>query len=138
MPRPTRPSRSLPRRHSQRVLSRQAAGVLVLAFVSVSGPAVAQTPDAQPPPPAAQPARPAEPEQNLVNLSTTRPLKRHGSYFRVTHRFARDLRRGSFENLAQSLFSLDDGAVIGLEYRFAPTSQLQAGIHRSMFVKTIE
>jgi len=88
--------------------------------------------------PPAQPPLPAEPEQNLINLSTTLPLKRHGSYFRITHRFARDLRRGSFGDLAESLFSLDDGAVIGLEYRFAPTSRLQAGIHRSMFAKTIE
>lgn len=111
--------------------------MLVLAFVCVSSPAVAQTPDAPPQPPPT-PARPAEPEQNLVNLSTTQPLKRHGNYFRITHRFARDLRRGSFNDLAESLFSLDDGAVIGLEYRFAPTSHLQAGIHRSMFAKTIE
>jgi hypothetical protein len=103
-----------------------------------ASPAVAQTPDAPPPAPSPQPARPAEPEQNLVNLSTTLPIKRHGSYFRITHRFARDLRRGSFGDLAASLFSLDDGAVIGLEYRFAPTSKLQAGIHRSMLSKTIE
>lgn len=90
------------------------------------------------PAPSAQTPRPQEPEQNLINLSTTQPLKRHGSYFRITHRFARDLRRGSFEDLAKSLFSLDDGAVIGLEYRFTPTNRLQTGIHRSMFVKTIE
>jgi hypothetical protein len=104
----------------------------------LASPAAAQTPDAAPPAPSTQQPRPAEPEQNLINLSTTLPIKRHGSYFRLTHRFARDLRRGSFGELAASLFSLDDGAVIGLEYRFAPTSQAQVGIHRSMFAKTIE
>jgi hypothetical protein len=122
----------MPRQTSRQALT-LALGVLLLA-----SPAVAQTPDAPPPAPSTQPARPAEPEQNLINLSTTLPMKRHGSYFRLTHRFARDLRRGSFSDLAASLFSLDDGAIIGLEYRFAPTSRLQAGIHRSMFAKTIE
>lgn len=120
-----------------RILSVQTLG-LAFALASVASPAVAQTPEPVPPAPAAKPPLPAEPEQNLINLSTTQPLKRHGSYFRITHRFARDLRRGSFADLARSLFSLDDGAVIGLEYRFAPTSKLQAGIHRSMFTKTIE
>jgi Membrane bound beta barrel domain (DUF5777) len=120
-------------------VSRQALA-LALGIGLLASPAAAQTPapDAPPPAPSTQPPRPAEPEQNLINLSTTLPLKRHGSYFRLTHRFARDLRRGSFGDLAASLFSLDDGAVIGLEYRFAPTSQLQAGIHRSMLSKTIE
>lgn len=58
--------------------------------------------------------------------------------FRVTHRFARDWRRGTFGQLAQDLFGLDSGAVIGLEYRFAPTSRIQTGIHRSMLFKTIQ
>jgi hypothetical protein len=113
---------------------------LALTFAVFASPAVAQTPapDAPPPAPSTQPPRPAEPEQNLINLSTTQLMKRHGSYFRLTHRFARDLRRGSFGDLAASLFSLDDGAVFGLEYRFAPTSNLQAGIHRSMLSKTVE
>ena len=66
------------------------------------------------------------------------PLKRHQSYFKITHRFARDLRRGSFGQLAEDGFSLDNGAIIGLEYRYALTSSLQAGIHRSILGKTIE
>src|SRR6185369_1912396 len=33
-------------------------------------------------------------DEVLVNLPTTLPLKKHKSYFRITHRFARDLRRG--------------------------------------------
>jgi hypothetical protein len=79
-----------------------------------------------------------EVDQTLVNLQTTLPLKRHGSYFHLTHRFARDLRRGDLGDLASDLFSLDNGAIIGLEYRFGITSTLQAGVHRSILGKTIE
>ena len=74
----------------------------------------------------------------VVNLPTTMPLRRHKSYFRITHRFARDLRRGSFGQLAEDLFSLDNGAIIGLEYRFGITDRIQAGINRSILGKTID
>lgn len=77
-------------------------------------------------------------DQVLVNLPTTLPLKKHKSYFRITHRFARDLRRGSFGQLAEDAFSLDSGAIIGLEYRFAFTDSLQAGVNRSILGKTID
>jgi len=77
-------------------------------------------------------------DQMVVNLPTTLTLKRHKSYFRITHRFARDLRRGSFGQLAEDLFSLDNGAVIGLEYRFGITNSVQAGVNRSILGKTIE
>jgi len=77
-------------------------------------------------------------DQMVVNVPTTMPLKRHKSYFRITHRFARDLRRGTFGQLAEDLFSLDNGAVIGLEYRFAITDRLQAGVNRSILGKTID
>lgn len=100
----------------------------------------------EPQPPAAQiPAdSPAltvptlELDQMVVNLPTTLPLKRHKSYFRITHRFARDLRRGSFGQLAEDLFSLDNGAITGLEYRFGITDRWQAGVNRSILGKTIE
>lgn len=87
------------------------------------------------PPPAAVQA--VELDQSVVNVPTTMPLKRHKSYFKITHRFARDLRRGSLGQLAEDAFSLDNGAIIGLEYRFALTSSLQAGLHRSILGKTI-
>jgi hypothetical protein len=92
---------------------------------------------APPPQPAPEGASAAAIDQTIVNLPTTMPLKRHHSYFRITHRFARDLRRGSVGQLAEDLFSLDSGAIIGLEYRFALTSRLQAGVHRSILGKTI-
>ena len=106
----------------------------LLAAVLVASPAAAQTPDASSTPP----PQPAEVELNLINLPTTRSLDRHQSYFRLTHRFARDLRRGSFGSLAEDLFSLDSGAIIGLEYRFGITDNLQAGVHRSILSRTIE
>ena len=111
----------------------------VIAVITVAAglgasPAAAQAPDAS----ATPPPKPAEVELNLINLPTTRSLGRHQSYFRLTHRFARDLRRGSFGSLVEDLFSLDNGAIIGLEYRFGLTDRLQAGVHRSIFSKTIE
>jgi hypothetical protein len=83
-------------------------------------------------------AYPPQTELNLVNLPTTLSVERHHSYFRLTHRFARDLRRGDLGDLASDLFSLDNGAVIGLEYRFGITSTIHAGVHRSMLSKTIQ
>jgi hypothetical protein len=118
---------------------------VMLFFVSAS--AFAQDPAAPAPaPPDAAPAqdvpvataRPAQIDLNLINLPTTMSIARHHSYFRLTHRFASDLRRGDFGQQAADLFSLDKGAIIGLEYRFGITSNIQAGIHRSMLSKTIQ
>jgi hypothetical protein len=109
-----------------------AAAALVLAV----SPAFGQTPP--PDQPSATTAIPEETELNLINLPTTLSIKRHRSYFRLTHRFAADLRRRSFSQLAADLFTLDNGAVIGLEYRFAITGSLQAGVHRSLLSKTIQ
>jgi hypothetical protein len=103
--------------------------------------AFAQEPTQPPPPADSIPTTgplPAQIELNLINLPTTQSIARHKSYFRLTHRFARDLRRGSFGELASDLFSLDQGAIIGLEYRFGITSNIQAGIHRSLLSKTIQ
>lgn len=95
-------------------------------------PAAGQTPD--------PPSRPADPqvELNLISLPTTQSVQRHHGYFRLNHRFARDLRLGDFGDLAADLFALDNGAVLGLEYRFGLTSALQAGIHRSTLTKTLQ
>jgi uncharacterized beta barrel domain-containing protein DUF5777 len=81
---------------------------------------------------------PAQTDLNLINLPTTQSIARHKGYFRLTHRFASDLRRGSFGELAADLFTIDKGAIIGLEYRFGITGNLQAGAHRSMLSKTIQ
>jgi hypothetical protein len=135
-----------------------AASLFICSSASAQQPPEGQTPAASTPavggaastpaPPAdtasaAQPdTQPAatthkELDQTLINLGTTLPLKRHGSYFRITHRFARDLGRGTVGELAEDAFSLDSGAIIGLEYRFGITSSVQAGINRSILGKTI-
>jgi hypothetical protein len=94
-----------------------------------------QTPAPEPTPP--PPGPPPQTELNLINLPTTLSIRRHHSYFRLTHRFARDLGRGNFGDLAADGFATDQGAIIGLEYRFALFSNLQLGIHRSLLNKTI-
>jgi hypothetical protein len=118
------------------------AGAALLAGTAfIAAPAVAAA-QAPPPSPAAAPAQeagddpdldpsPAEPDFNVVTLPTTLRLPRFKSAFRVTHRFARPLGQGDFGSLAEDLFGLDAGALIGLEYRFSPLRGLQAGIYRT-------
>jgi hypothetical protein len=105
--------------------------VLILAVVFVPSLAFAQTD--QPPPPEAP-----QIDQTIVNVPTTLSLKKHHSYFRLTHRFVEDLRGPTFGQLLEDLFSVDRGAIIALEYRFGLTSNLQAGVHRTIFNKTIQ
>src|SRR5215208_5387291 len=80
----------------------------------------------------------AEPDFTTVNLPTTLRLPRMKSAFRVTHRFSRSLSDGSFGELASDLFGIDNGAQIGLEYRFGIMNGLQAGIYRTSTGKTIQ
>ena len=105
-----------------------------------------------PPPAHAQSAEPAvaapavpaasaprdETEQNVVTMPTTESMRRFGSHFRITHRFARDLGRGNVGDLASDLFGLDSGAIIGLDYRFAPTSNIQLAAYRTMLFRTVQ
>ena len=111
-----------------------------LLLIASATPATAQAVDpATPAPPTTSVSTERdESEQNVVTMPTTRAMHRFGSHFRITHRFARDLRRGNLGELASDLFGLDEGAVIGLDYRFAPTSNTQLGIYRSMLLRTIQ
>ena len=72
-----------------------------------------------------------EPDFTIVNLPTTLRLPRYKSAFRITHRFTRTLNDPDFGRLASNLFGLDNGALIGLEYRFGLMRGLQAGIYRT-------
>jgi hypothetical protein len=114
---------------------------LALATV-VSAPAAAQSAADPAPPVTADDAdpdasiSPAEPDYTIISLPTALRLPRHGSAFRVTHRFARPL-DGDFGDLAADLFGLDAGAQIGLEYRFGVVRNGQVGFHRTSD-KTIE
>jgi hypothetical protein len=73
----------------------------------------------------------AQPDFTLVNLPTTLRVPRFKSAFRVTHRFARPLGQGDFGSLVEDLFGLDNGAQIGLEYRFGIMRGTQVGIYRT-------
>jgi Membrane bound beta barrel domain (DUF5777) len=130
-----------PRNHMIRPPVRLALWLTASTLVLSATPVFAQAPPTDPAQapdiPVAAPL-PPQIDLNLINLPTTMSIARHRSYFRLTHRFAADLRRGSFSNLAADLFTLDRGAIIGLEYRFGITSNLQAGIHRSLLSKTIQ
>lgn len=81
--------------------------------------------------------KPAEPDFTLVGLPTSLRLPTFGSAFRVTHRFQRTLGEGDFGDLAGDLFGLDNGATIGIEYRFGIVKNGQIGFHRSSRAKTI-
>jgi hypothetical protein len=109
--------------------------LLTLAFAAaVPAAALAQNPPAaaaaQDDDPDLDPNR-AQPDFTLVNLPTTLRLPRFKSSFRVTHRFTRPLGSGDFGNLAEDLFGLDSGALIGLEYRFGLMRGLQVGLLRT-------
>jgi len=115
------------------------AGALLVVCAPAFAQSAAQTPPTPPTQETPTPAtKPAEIDQTLVNTWTTQPLKPRHGYFRLTHRFARDLTQGSFGDLADDMFSLDNGAVLGLEFRWGLTSTLQAGVHRSTLGKTLE
>src|SRR5689334_8527624 len=105
---------------------------MAVLLAAVSTPASSSVAQDAPIPTAVTP-RPAQIDQAVINMPTTLSLQTHGSYFRLTHRFARDLtlEGQSFGDLAADLFGLDNAAIIGLEYRFGVTSTVQAGVHRS-------
>jgi hypothetical protein len=74
---------------------------------------------------------PSQPDFTLVALPTTLRMPRFASSFRVTHRFTRPLSQGDFGDLLSDGFGIDNGAQIGLEYRFGIMSGTQIGFHRT-------
>jgi Membrane bound beta barrel domain (DUF5777) len=73
----------------------------------------------------------AEQDFTLVTLPTALRVPKYKSAFRVTHRFTRPLGEGDFGDLASDMFGLDNGAQIGLEYRFGIIKNGQIGLHRT-------
>jgi hypothetical protein len=73
----------------------------------------------------------SQPDFMIVNLNTTLRVPRYKSAFRLTHRFARPLGEGDFSDLLEDFFGLDNGAQIGLEYRFGIMRGAQIGIYRT-------
>jgi hypothetical protein len=127
------------------LLVRASAAPLIL-LIATSAPAHAQQPE--PSPTAAevraQPEEdelsisPAEPDFTIVALPTTLRLPARKGAFRVTHRFYRSLGAGDFSDLLENFFGMDQGAAIGLEYRFAPMAGTQIGVHRSSNGRVIQ
>ena len=111
------------------------AFVLLALLIAGSTPALdaqaGQNPPAAPADDVDLDRNPSQPDFTLVNLPTTLRLPRLKSAFRVAHRFTRSLGQDDFGSLAEDLFGLDSGALIGLEYRFGLMSGLQAGILRT-------
>jgi Membrane bound beta barrel domain (DUF5777) len=80
----------------------------------------------------------AEPDFTLVGLETSLRVPFMKSAFRVTHRFTRPLKCDDCgDNLLEDFFGIDNGALVGLEYRFGIVPNGQVGIHRTG-QKTIE
>lgn len=119
---------------------RRLAILLTAAVVVLPAIATGQTPDPMPANSTAAASQdddpdrdlnPAQPDYTLIALPTTLRLARHMSAFRITHRFGRPLGAGDFGDLVEDLFGLDNGAIIGLEYRFGLFRGVQVGIHRT-------
>jgi hypothetical protein len=74
---------------------------------------------------------PAEPDFEVVNLPTNLRLPKHRLAFRLTHRFARPLGEGDFQDLLADFFGFDSGAQIGLGLRFGLFRGTQLGLYRT-------
>jgi hypothetical protein len=73
----------------------------------------------------------SQPDFTLIALPTTLRMPRFGGSFRVTHRFTRPLGQGDFGDLLSDGLGTDNGAQIGLEFRFGIFAGTQAGVHRT-------
>jgi hypothetical protein len=81
---------------------------------------------------------PAEPDFVIVNLPTTARLPVLKGNFRLTHRFAGNWKNRSFNDLAANFFGIDQGAIIGFEFRVGIMRGLQAAAYRSNFARTVQ
>ena len=80
----------------------------------------------------------AEPDFALVSLPTTLRLPARSGNFHLSHRFNENLRHDSFADQASSLFGLDEGANIALEFRYGVVRHLQAIAQRTSLSRTIQ
>jgi len=86
---------------------------------------------------------PLEPDFSLVNLPSTLRLPVRGWDFHLTHRFNQNLlcvnnEPNCLSHKVQTLFGLDTGANIGLEFRFGVARNLQAVVHRTSLSQIIQ
>ncbi len=153
---------TVPLLQNQQAMPQLARWILVFSFVaglgirpleagqaqSAPAPVTPQNQSTGPSPAPAAPQQPAddedrltrlvEPDFTVVNLPTTLRLPKYEFNFRLTHRFLGNLRQGSFTDQLDNLFGLDNGAIIGLELRFAPIRHVQAIVYRNNLNKTIQ
>jgi Membrane bound beta barrel domain (DUF5777) len=108
---------------------------------ATADPAADAQPAATPVPPADDDdarLRPLEPDFVTINLPTTLPLPAHAMNFHLTHRFNEDLRNDSLGTQFSNAFGLDNGANIGLEFRYGVMKHLEAIVQRTSIGKTIQ
>ena len=83
--------------------------------------------------------KPAEPDFTLINLPTSLSLPRLKGDIRITHRFVRPLKCDTCpDSLVSDAFGIDDGALIGLEFRMGVIPNGQISVHRARTSKTIQ
>ena len=72
----------------------------------------------------------SEPDYSVINLPSTLRLPVHKGDFHLVHRFGENLRADSFSTQLQNLFGIDQGATIGLEFRFGLMKHLEGIVLR--------
>jgi len=123
-------------------------------FLFTVSPALGQTPEQQPPAeatasPSSAPAQPpaaddderldpSEPDFSIINLPSNLRLPKFKSDFHLVHRFGENLRNDSLGTQFENLFGIDQGATIGLEFRFGVWRHLQAVVLRTNTGRTIQ
>src|SRR4029078_13477542 len=73
----------------------------------------------------------SQPDFTIITLPTTLRVPRMRGALRLTHRFTRSLNQGDFGDFFDSFLGIDNGANVGLEYRFGIMRGLQGGITRT-------
>lgn len=121
----------LPTRYARSLIALSAAAGFVLALGAAPAFAQAKEDDAV--------LKLAEPDFTLTSLPTSLRLPQFKSAFRVTHRFVRPLNcELCQDNWLQDFFGFDNGAVIGLEYRYGILPGVQVGVYRARERKTLQ
>ena len=83
--------------------------------------------------------KPAEPDFTIVNLPTSLNLPTLKSEIRITHRFVRPIHCEECPtSFLGSAFGIDDGALIGLEYRIGVFKNTQVIVHRARLNRTVQ
>jgi hypothetical protein len=79
-----------------------------------------------------------EPDFRVLNLPSTLRLPLYRGNFQLTHRFNGNLMNGTFSENASNLFGLDQGAVVGFEFRFGLARHVQAAVYRTAIDKAFQ